>query len=97
MGFTIWKETSPLFFGGRRGYGARSPVKLPSSRTVVELVLPHNEAADIGGRNDTAKIQLVNGSRVEIFSRPLRKNTTRPLTGWIGGTGKEKITFHCLK
>lgn len=26
------------------------------------------------------------GLRVEIFSRPLRKNTTRPLTVWICGT-----------
>lgn len=33
-----------------------------------------------------AKIQTVKGLRVEIFSRPLRKNTTRPLTVWIGGT-----------
>lgn len=33
-----------------------------------------------------AKIQTVKGSRVEIFSRTLRKNTTRPLTAWIGGT-----------
>jgi len=37
-----------------------------------------------GGVMPTAKIQTVKGLRVEIFSRPLRKNTTRPLTGWIG-------------
>jgi hypothetical protein len=35
-----------------------------------------------------AKIQPANGLRVEIFSRSLRENTTRPLTGWIGGTAE---------
>ena len=40
-------------------------------------------------RNATAKIQTVKGLRVEIFSRPLRKNTTRPLTVWIGVTDGE--------
>lgn len=45
-------------------------------------------------RNGTAKIQTVKGLRVEIFSRPLRKNTTRPLTVWIGGTdGEMHIVF----
>lgn len=39
-----------------------------------------------GGEMATAKIQTVKGLRVEIFSRPLRKNTTRPLTVWIVGT-----------
>ena len=34
----------------------------------------------------TAKIQTVKGLRVEIFSRTLGKNTTRPLTVWIVGT-----------
>jgi len=42
-------------------------------------------------RNATAKIEPVNGSRVEIFPRPLRKNTTRPLIGLIGGTGGEVL------
>jgi len=37
-------------------------------------------------RNDTAKIRTVKGLRVEIFPRPLRENTTRPLTVWIGVT-----------
>ena len=37
-----------------------------------------------------AKIQTVKGERVEIFSRSLRKNTTRPLTVWIGGTDIER-------
>ena len=42
----------------------------------------------------TAKIQTVKGLRVEIFSRTLRKNTTRPLTVWIGGTdGKCRLLF----
>lgn len=47
-------------------------------------------------RNGTAKIQPVNGSRVEIFLRPLRKNTTRPLIGWIGGTDKAIILFRSV-
>ena len=38
----------------------------------------------------TAKIQTVKGLRVEIFSRSLRKNTTRPLTVWIVGTDIER-------
>ncbi|GFI24776.1 hypothetical protein IMSAGC011_03580 [Lachnospiraceae bacterium] len=38
----------------------------------------------------TAKIQTVKGLRVEIFLRFLRKNTIRPLTVWIGGTGVEQ-------
>jgi hypothetical protein len=46
-----------------------------------------------GGEMATAKIQLVNGSRVEIFSRTLRKNTTRPLTSWIGGTDKKRTAL----
>ena len=33
-----------------------------------------------------AVVQTVKGLRMEIFSRPLRKNTTRPLTVWIVGT-----------
>ena len=45
----------------------------------------------------TAKIQLVNGLRVEIFSRTLRKNTTRPLTRWIGGTVGIGILLLCPK
>jgi len=42
-----------------------------------------------GGEMATAKIQTVKGLRVEIFSRSLRKNTTRPLTVWIVGTDVE--------
>lgn len=38
----------------------------------------------------TAKIQTVKGLRVEIFSRTLRKKTTRPLTVWIVGTDVER-------
>ena len=41
----------------------------------------------------TAKIQTVKGLRVEIFSRPVRKNTTRPLTVWIVGTEIEQGLF----
>lgn len=44
-------------------------------------------------RNDTAKIQTVNGSRVEIFLRHLQKNTTRPLSVWIGGTDGAILLF----
>ena len=43
-----------------------------------------------GGEMATAKIQAVKGSRVEIFSRLVRKNTTRPLTVWIVGTDIER-------
>ena len=38
----------------------------------------------------TAKIQIVKGLRVEIFSRPLGKNTARPLTVWTVGTDTEQ-------
>ena len=44
----------------------------------------------------TAKIQTVKGLRVEIFSRPLRKNTTRPLTVWIVGTDVEQGLFFII-
>ena len=46
--------------------------------------------AVFGGEMTTAKIQTVKGLRVEIFSRSLRKNTTRPLTVWIVGTDIER-------
>ena len=36
--------------------------------------------AVFGGEMAAAKIQTVKGLRVEIFSRPMRKNTTRPLS-----------------
>ena len=45
----------------------------------------------------TAKIQTVKGLRVEIFSRPVRKNTTRPLTVWIGGTEIERGLFSVMR
>ena len=44
----------------------------------------------------TAKIQTVKGLRVEIFSRSLRKNTTRPLTVWIVGTNAEQELFFVI-
>jgi len=48
-----------------------------------------------GGEMATAKIQTVKGLRVEIFSRPVRKNTTRLLTAWIVGTdGKRRLLLH---
>ena len=45
----------------------------------------------------TAKIRTVKGLRVEIFSRPMRKNTTRPLTVWIGGTGIKQGLFLVMR
>ncbi len=48
-----------------------------------------------GGEMATAKIQKVKGLRVEIFSRSLRKNTTRPLTVWIVGTDVERGIAFC--
>jgi len=33
---------------------------------------------------------------VEIFSHPLRKNTTRPLTVWIVGTDVERGLFFII-
>ncbi len=42
------------------------------------------------------KIQTVKGIRGEIFSRPARKNTTRPLTVWIGGTGQNADCFSIM-
>ena len=42
-------------------------------------------------RNGTVEIQNVKGLRVEIFSRLCEKNTTRPLMGWIVGTGRNAI------
>ena len=49
-----------------------------------------------GGEMATAKIQTVKGLRVEIFSRTLRKNTTRPLTVWIVGTDVERGLFFVI-
>ncbi len=53
----------------------------------------HNHIIVCGGEMATAKIQTVKGLRVEIFSRPLRKNTTRPLTFWIVETEIERELF----
>ena len=49
-----------------------------------------------GGEMATAKIQTVKDLRVEIFSRILRKNTTRPLTVWIVGTDVERGLFFVI-
>ena len=79
--------------------GAEPPHNLPRAAEVVQTVLPlewsrRKRGQDFfilfpvfGGEMATAKIQTVKGLRVEIFSRTLRKNTTRPLTVWIVGTG----------
>lgn len=88
-----------LFFGRGRGRGARSPVKPNDNRRsradgfavkwsgrkwrgrIGKILFPV-----FGGEMAEAKIQTVKGLWVEIFSRPVRKNTTRPLTVWIVGT-----------
>jgi len=61
------------------GAGRVAPQKLTITATVVQTVLPYNEADENGEqdcfypvprfrrRNDTAKIKPVNGLRVEIF------------------------------
>ena len=49
--------------------------------------------AVFGGEMATAKIQTVKGLRVEIFSRSVRENTTRPLTVWIAETDIERNCF----
>ncbi len=53
-----------------------------------ELLTQNFSARRETGR-DTVVVQMVKGLRVEIFSRSLRKNTTRPLTVWIVGTDVE--------
>ena len=47
---------------------------------VVKILFPV-----FGGEKAAAKIRTVKGLRVEIFSRCVRKNTTRPLTVWVAG------------
>lgn len=44
-------------------------------------------------RFSAAKIRTGKGARAKIFSRPLRKNTARPLTVWTGGTDIERGLF----
>ena len=46
-----------------------------------------------GGEKAAAKIRTVKGLRVEIFSCCARKNTTRPLTVRIVGTGEIYIAL----
>ena len=56
----------------------------------MEPVLPYNEAAESGEMpRQKSRRSVVRGWR--FFSRPLRKNTTRPLTVWIGGTDGEVL------
>ena len=93
-----------LFLVLRSGVGARSPAKADSERRasadgfaakmkrtkagcrVEKILFPV-----FGGEKAAAKIRTVKGLRVEIFSRRARKNTTRPLTVWIAGTGKKYV------
>ena len=98
-------DTSFCSLGEVGGAGAEPPYNLPPA-AVVQTVLPlewsrRKRGQDFfilfpvfGGEMTTAKIQTVKGLRVEIFSRTLRKNTTRPLTVWIVGTDiKRGIAF----
>ena len=90
------------------GAGAEPPQNLTTAAAVVQTVLPLEWSRRkrgrilkilfpvFGGEMATAKIQTVKGLRVEIFSRTLRKNTTCPLTVWIGGTGDFADCFSCL-
>jgi len=87
------------------GEGAAPPQNLTTAAAVVQTVLPLEWSRRkrgrivkilfpvFGGEMATAKIQTVKGLRVEIFSRSLRKNTTRPLTVWIVGTDVERDCF----
>ena len=91
--------------GEAGGAGAEPPQNLPTAAAPVQTVLPlkwsgrkRGQGCKIlfpvfGGEMETAKIQTVKGLRVEIFSRLLRKNTTRPLTVWIVGTDIEQGLF----
>jgi len=91
--------------GEAGGAGAEPPQNLTIATEVVQtvLLLEWSERKRgtgffilfpvFGGEMATAKIQTVKGLRVEIFSRPVRKNTTRPLTAWIGGTDIEQGLF----
>ena len=95
-----------LFFGRGRGRGGRATAKPTVSRrnsadgfaVRMERTKAGGQGCKIlfpvfGGEMVTAKIQTVKGLRVEIFSHPVRKNTTRPLTVWIGGTDLDQDLF----
>ena len=85
-------------FGGRE---YKTPAHL-GKEAVARVNTPYSHAFPrrkgcilfpvFGGEKAAAKIRTVKGLRVEIFSRCARKNTTRPLTVWIGGTAAEAIT-----
>ena len=91
-----------LFFGRGRGRGGRATAKPTVSRRssadgFVVRMKRTKSGQDckilfpvFGSEMATAKIQTVKGLRVKIFSRPVRKNTTRPLTVWIVGTDVER-------
>jgi len=77
--------------GEAGGVGAAPPQNLPTAAAPVQTVLLLEYGANesgrqgceilfpvFGGEMATAKIQTVKGLRVDIFLRPVRKNTTRP-------------------
>ena len=94
----LLRNTPFCSLGEVGGARAEPPQNLTTTAAVVQTVLPlewsrRKRGQDFfilfpvfGGEMTTAKIQTVKGLRVEIFSRSLRKNTTRPLTVWIVGT-----------
>jgi len=91
-----------LFFGGSRGCGGRATAKPNDShRSSADDFAVIMERTKTGAgffypvhrfrrRNGNGKNPDGQGLRVEIFSRTLRKNTTRPLTVWIVGTDMER-------
>jgi hypothetical protein len=80
-----------------------APQKPKITAAVVKTLLPYNGVNENGEqdccypvprfrrRNGATKIQTAKGLSVEIFLRPLRKNTTRPLTVWIVETEYKRI------
>ena len=98
----LLRNTPFCSLGEVGGAGAEPPQNLTTAAAVVQTVLPlewsrRKRGQDFfilfpvfGGEMTTAKIQTVKGLRVEIFSRSLRKNTTRSLTVWIVGTDAER-------
>ena len=84
--------------GEAGGAGAEPPQNLPSAAAPVQTVLPlkwsgrkrgaglSNPVPRFRRRNGNGKNPDSQGGRVEIFFAE-QKNTTRPLTVWIVGTG----------
>ncbi len=100
---------SILFFGRGRGRGGRATAKPTdrrhSSADGFAVRMKRTKAGQdcvilfhvFGGEMATAKIQTVKGLRAEIFLRFLRKNTTRPLTVWIGKTDIKQGLFLVMR